>query len=210
MGIAPDIRQTDPSRAEADPTVVIPYRSESYSGMALLVRSATSAADTLGAAVRQQVRELDAELPLSNVESLERGLYRSYWRLRVFGTLFLVFAVIAMGMAAVGIYAVIAHATSRRTREIGVRLALGADARQVLLLVLRRGLVQIGLGMALGLTAALVACRYMERLLFKVPAQDPVTFSVVALVLFSAGLAACSLPARRAAKLDPLQALRHD
>ena len=85
------------------------------------------------------------------------------------------------------------------------------DFRQaVLLLVLRRGLVQIGVGLALGLTTALFACGYMERLLFKAPARDPVTFSLVAFVLFAAGLAACSLPARRASKLDPLEALRHD
>lgn len=137
-------------------------------------------------------------------------MQRGRWHLRVFGTTFLIFAVIAMGMAAVGIYGVMAHSTSRRTREIGVRLALGADTVGILRLVLGRGAKQLLVGMVLGLGAAIAVCRLMAGLLFKVSPQDPLTFAGVTLVLCMAGLAACWFPARRAARLDPMKALRYE
>ena len=104
----------------------------------------------------------------------------------------------------------IAYATSRRTRENGVRLALGAGAGTIVRMVLNRGLIQIGVGMTIGLTAAFFICRLMESLLLKVSPSDPITFGTVGLTLFSAGLAACLIPARRASRLDPLVALRHE
>jgi len=209
VGIAPDIRQSDPGRLQQGPVVTVPYNWQGYGGMALLIRTAGNAT-AKSSAVRREVQQLDGELPLFDVQTLEESLQRNRWHLRVFGTLFFVFAVIALGMAAVGIYAVIAHATSERTREIGVRLALGAGAGTIVRMVLNRGLMQIGIGMAIGLTAAFFICRLMESLLLKVSPSDPITFGVVGLTLFTAGLAACLIPARRASRLDPLDALRHE
>jgi putative ABC transport system permease protein len=209
VGIVPDIRQSNPGNRQQGPVVVTPHRWETQNGMGILIRTAGNAT-SLATALRQEVQKMDGQLPLSDVSTLGANLERGVWHLRVFGTLFLIFAAIALGMAAVGIYAVIAHATSQRTREIGVRLALGAGAGTIVRMVLNRGLVQIGIGMAVGLTAAFFVCRLMESLLLKVSPSDPITFGAVGLTLFSAGLAACLIPARRASRLDPLVALRHE
>jgi ABC-type antimicrobial peptide transport system permease subunit len=164
----------------------------------------------LASAVRREVQKMDSELPLFDVRTLNANIERGRWYLRVFGTLFLSFAIIAMGMAAVGVYAVIAHATTQRTREIGVRLALGANAGTIVRMVLNRGLGQVSLGMAIGLITAYFVCSLMGSFLIKVSPSDPLTFSVVGLTLFTAGLAACLIPARRASRLDPMVALRHE
>ncbi|MBL8238222.1 MAG: ABC transporter permease [Bryobacterales bacterium] len=209
VAIAPDIRMSDPGRAQRGPVAAIPYNATSQNGMALMMRTAGDST-ALTSALRREVQQLDGELPLFDVNTLEGKMQRNYWHLRVFGTLFLAFAVIAMGMAAVGIYAVIAHATGQRTREIGVRLALGAGPASIIGLVLQRGLAQIGIGMTLGLTAAYFLCRLMATLLLKVSPSDPFTFGIVGVTLSLAGLAACLIPARRASRLDPLEALRQE
>lgn len=209
IGIAPDVRQSGPGNAQQGPVVTVPYNWESQNGMAILVRTSGNA-PALTSALRRQVQQLDSLLPLFDVGTLEDNLQRSRWHLRVFGTLFLVFAFIAMGLSAVGAYAVLAHATSQRTREIGVRLAIGASTGSIIRMVLTRGLWQIGAGLTLGLTAAFFLCRLMGSLLIKVSPSDPLTFSTVGLTLFFAGVAACLIPARRAARLDPLQALRQE
>jgi ABC-type antimicrobial peptide transport system permease subunit len=113
-------------------------------------------------------------------------------------------------MAAVGIYAVLAQATSRRTQEIGVRIALGASIRNIMLLVMRRGLWQILAGLALGLAAAFPAARLMASLPIGVSPTDPVVFIAVAAALATVGLVACWLPARRASRLDPVKAIRYE
>ena len=208
-GVVPNIRHGDPGQDRGGPLVAVPYNWEGQSGMALMIRTAGNAAG-LAPALRREIQQADGELPLFGVGTLEENLERGRWYLRVFGTLFLVFAVIAMGMAAVGIYAVIAHATGQRTREIGVRLALGAGAGTILGMVLRRGMWQIGIGMGLGLTAAYFLCRLMTSFLLGVSPADPFTYGCVGLTLLIAGLAACLIPARRAARLDPLAALRHE
>jgi predicted permease len=208
-GVIPDIRHGDPGRPRGGPLVAVPYNWEGQAGMALMIRTAGNAAG-LATAMRREIQQADGALTLFDVGTLEQNLQRGRWYLRVFGTLFLIFAAIAMGMAAVGIYAVIAHATGQRTREIGVRLALGAGAGTILAMVLRRGIWQIGIGMGLGLTAAYFLCRLMTNLLLGVSPTDPITYGCVGLTLLSAGLAACLIPARRAARLDPLAALRHE
>jgi ABC-type antimicrobial peptide transport system permease subunit len=160
--------------------------------------------------LRNEVRQIDQDLPLFDTLTLEERFSRQRWYLRVFGTMFLVFAGVAMGMASVGIYAVVANAVSRRTREIGVRMALGAGVGSILRLVLGRGVRQLVLGMALGLAAALMVCRLMAGLLFKVSPSDPMTFVSVSLVLGGVGFLATWLPARRAARLDPVKALHYE
>lgn len=113
-------------------------------------------------------------------------------------------------MVGVGVYGVMAHDAGRRTREIGVRLALGANGGNILRLVLRRGLLQLGLGVVLGLTCALAVCRLMGKLLFGISPSDPVTYITVAAILSVTGIVAVWLPARKAARLSPVQALRYE
>ncbi|MCC6369145.1 MAG: ABC transporter permease [Bryobacterales bacterium] len=209
VGVTRDVRQNNPIDGVEDPVIFVPYQQESYSGMTLLLRTQPDAS-ALAAPLRAQVQSLDEDLPLSGVELLSESIQRDRWYLRVFGSLFLIFAAIAMLMAAVGIYAVMSQATIRRTQEIGIRIALGADIPDILRLVLGRGMKQLALGMALGLAAALAACGLMASLLFHVSPRDPVTFAAVVAVLAAAGLLACWLPARRAAALHPLKALHYE
>jgi putative ABC transport system permease protein len=132
------------------------------------------------------------------------------WFLSLFGKIFMGFALIALLMATVGIYAVIANATSNRTQEIGVRMALGANIRNILLLVMTRGLWQIGAGLLLGVAAAWPLMHVMASLPLGVSTSDPRVLLTVGLVLASVGMFACWLPARRAAALDPVKAIRYE
>ena len=160
--------------------------------------------------MRKTVQSLDRGLPLSEALRLSDAIERSLWFLRVFGRVFVAFAIVAMLMASVGIYAVIAHATGRRTQEIGVRIALGATMRNILLLVMRRGLCQIGVGLVVGLGVAIPLSRVMASLPMGELRSDPAAVFWVALTLAWVGVFACWLPARRAAGLDPVKAIRHE
>jgi predicted permease len=207
-GVAADLAQR---RDEHGPEtlVFLPYRQEGFDSMGLMVRSNGNPA-ALTSAVRGAVQSLDQDLPLSEVRTLAEALEKNQWYLRLFGKLFGGFALIALVMASVGIYAVIAQAASSRTREIGVRMALGATSRNILGLVLRRGVAQLAAGLALGLAAAYPVARLMAALPMGVSPSDPVSFAVVSLVLIGVGLFACWLPARRAAVLDPVKAIRYE
>ena len=172
--------------------------------MSLVVESA---ADPLQS-MRNAVQSLDGELPLSEPLRLKDAIEEQIWFLRVFGKVFLAFALIAMLMASVGIYAVIAHATGSRTQEIGVRIALGATVRNILLLVMRRGLWQIAVGLTVGLAAAFPLAHVMASMPMGGLRSDPSILFAVGLTLAFVGVFACWLPARRAAGLDPVKAIR--
>jgi ABC-type antimicrobial peptide transport system permease subunit len=188
------------------PLIFVPYRQEGWNSMTLAIEGS---GDPSGP-VRAAVQSLDAELPLRDVSSLSAALEHQTWFLRVFGKIFGSFAFIGMVMASVGIYAVIAHAGSQRTQEIGVRMALGASVRSILMLMMKRGLWQIGAGLALGLALAIPAVRLLTALPLGVSTADPMVFLAVASVLVSVGVFACWLPARRAATLDPVKAIRYE
>lgn len=188
------------------PLIFVPYRQEGWDSMSLIVESSHDPT----AAVRAAVQKLDPELPLREVSSLSDAMERETWFLRLFGKIFASFAFIGLIMASVGIYAVIAHAGSRRTQEIGVRMALGASVKSILMLVMRRGLWQIGAGLVVGLALALPAIRLMAALPLGVSTSDPTVLVMVAAVLVGVGAFACWLPARRAAALDPVQAIRYE
>jgi putative ABC transport system permease protein len=135
-------------------------------------------------------------------------LAQQRWPFRVFGSLFAIFAGIALVLSAVGLYAVMAYSVTQRTAEIGVRMALGAATRQVSWLILRQGLVQLGLGLALGLLGAFGISRVLRTLLVQITPTDPVTFASITILLTVVAIAACLVPAWRATRLDPLVALR--
>jgi predicted permease len=205
VGIAADLVQ-EVQENDPRPLLFVPYRQEGWSSISLVVESA---ADPLQA-MRTTVQSLDPELPLNDPYLLKDALEHQTWFLRVFGRIFMGFALIAMLMASMGIYAVIAHATNSRTQEIGVRLALGATMRNILLLVMKRGLWQIGAGLVLGLGGALPFAHLMASLPFGMARSDASIFLIVALGLASVGVFACWLPARRAAGLDPVKAIRYE
>ncbi len=196
-----DLNENDPK-----PLLFEPFRQEGWSGMALLVQSTVDPTS----AVRAAVQNLDPDLPLRDVSMLAGAVEHREWFLHLFSRVFLGFALIALLMASVGLYAVIAHATGSRTQEIGVRMALGANSRNIMMLVMKRGLWQIGAGLVLGLGAALPITRLIASLPIGVAPSDPIIFPLVASVLAAVGLVACWLPARRAAALDPVKAIRYE
>ena len=166
----------------------------------------------LAPSVRTAVQSIDSELPLFDLATLPAAFKRSNWSIRVFGALFFAFAVIALLMASVGIYAVVAQATARRTREIGIRMALGSTATAIIRLVFSSGLLQLASGVGLGLILAFAATDLMDKtgLLFRVSARDPWVFVVVPVFLAAVGVLAIWLPAYRASRVDPIRALRVD
>jgi predicted permease len=162
------------------------------------------------AAVRAALADVDSDLPMSSVRTVEDAEAQASSESRVLGTLLTVFAGLALLLACTGVWAVVAFAVTRRTRELGLRMALGARAGQVVGLVMRRGIATALAGVALGVGAAWIATRVLRGLLFEVAPSDPVTFAAGAGVLLTVALLAAWLPARRATRVDPMEALRSD
>ena len=180
-----------------------------YDEMTILLRTAGEPA-SLAAAARREILAIDKDQPVSDVRTMESWLTESVSRTR-FGTLLLgAFSVIALILAAAGISGVMSYSVTQRQSEIGVRMALGARARDVLRLVVRQGLALVVVGVALGLLGAVALTRVISSLLYGVSATDPWTFAALALLLTGVSWVACYIPARRAARVDPLVALRSE
>jgi putative ABC transport system permease protein len=160
--------------------------------------------------LRAHVAELDSSLPLFEVTTLEESVGRTVSARRLASMLLLGFAVTALLLAAIGVYGVISLNVNNRTNEFGIRLALGAQPRDVLKMVVLGGLRVAAVGVAVGIAASLVLTRLMEKMLFGISPSDPLTFSLVTTILVLAALAASFIPARRATKVDPLIALRYE
>jgi predicted permease len=184
--------------------------AQSPSGTMYVVARTSVEPSSLAPAVTKEARALDANVPAFDVKTMEQRLSDSLARRRFAMTALGLFALVAMALAAVGIYGVMSYAVAQRTREIGVRVALGAQTSDVLGLVIRQGMLLAALGIALGLVGAAGVTRVMGSLLFGVGATDPLTFASIALLLGAAALLACYVPARRAAKVDPMVALRYE
>ena len=167
---------------------------------------ATAAAPT----VRNVLHEMDPELPLYEVKTMDDYLALSVGRQRFQTILLGCFAGIALLLTAVGLYGVMAYSVAQRTREIGVRMALGASEQQVRQMVLSAGAKMAGIGLAIGIVGALVLTRFMQSMLYEMKSHDPVTFVGVCVVLGAVALLASYIPARRATKVDPVVALRYE
>jgi predicted permease len=191
------------------PFIYYPLRQEYEASVTLVVRSGGEPQALVGA-VRGEVQKLDANLPVFGVKTMAEHLGLSYFPARVAAALLSSFGLLALALAGIGIYGVTSYAVAQRTREIGVRVALGARPRDVLRLVLGQGMILIGIGLASGLAAAFALTRLMTNVLYGVSATDPLVFAGVVLLLVGVALAACFIPARRAMKVDPMVALRYE
>jgi ABC-type antimicrobial peptide transport system permease subunit len=162
------------------------------------------------AGIRQEVAKLDPELPLANVSTVQQAMDRSLVTTRLTNSLLAGFAATALLLALTGIYGVMSLNVANRRNESGIRLALGAQTSNVLQLILKQGLKLAVVGVALGLLVALAFTRLLKGLLFGISANDPLTFALIAALLVGVALLACWIPARRATKVDPLEALRSE
>jgi putative ABC transport system permease protein len=175
-----------------------------------LVVGATGRPEALADAVRQTVWSLDRDQPILQLGTMQARLDEVYAPRRFNMLLFGMFALVALVLAAAGLYGTLAYIVAQRTHEIGIRLALGAQTRDVLWLIIRQGLALTLIGVALGLGAALALTRVLQNLLYEVSATDPVTFAGIALLLVGVAFIASYIPARKATKVDPLVALRYE
>ncbi len=208
IGIVGNVRY-DSLIDESPPAVYFPHPDLAYSFMTLVVRTDGEPA-AIAPAIQREIRSLDPNQPVSDVRTMNQVMSEWVSRSR-FNTLLLgLFAGLATLLSAVGIFGVMNYSVALRTRELGLRLAVGAQPRQVLLLVLKQGFLLTLIGVGLGLVAAFALTRLLSGLLFGVGAFDITTFTLISLLLLSVSLLACYLPARRAMRIDPLRALRYE
>ncbi len=196
--------------AEDTRTFIWTPLTQDYMSSGMIVVRTTGNPDTMFAAVRGEVQALDPNLPLFDVTTLKNHMRLALFPARVAATVLGVFGLVALLLSAIGIYGITSYAVSQRTHEIGIRMALGAQLRDVLRLVLNHGLKLTLIGAALGLVGAYLATRAITAVLYGVSATDPLTFVSVSVLLIGVALLACYVPARRATKVDPLIALRNE
>ncbi len=206
VGIVGDVKDAGLNEPHA-PQIYLPYRQWPMQSMTVVMKT-TTPPELLVAAVRQEIRAIDPNLPVSNIGSLEKIIAESISQPRFYMLLLGIFAAVALLLAAIGIFGVLSYAVSQRTREIGIRMALGAPGRTVVRLILRQAMMLVLSGVAAGTIAALLLSQTMTKMLFSVTPTDPVTFGGVAAVLVGVALVASYLPARRATRVDPIVALR--
>jgi predicted permease len=194
-----------------DPTPMIyrPMQQEYAPGAALLVRTSGELGKLLGA-VRDQVQTLDKNMPIRGTGTIQEQIEQGLWASRMGAALLSIFGGLALALAMIGIYGVMSYTVAQRTQEIGIRMALGAQASDVLRLVLGQGMLLALSGAAAGIVGALLVGRMIADLLYGIRPQDPITYAGVALVLILVALVACYIPARRATRVDPLVALRYE
>jgi putative ABC transport system permease protein len=208
VGVVGDIRDVALSR-DPGPIMYVPFAQAPLWGAEVVVRSSLNAA-SVAAGIRGAVNSIDKNLPVTDVESFPEVLGASVAQERFRTLLMIAFSAAALLLAAVGIFGVISYSASQRTREIGVRMALGAQRAEVLKMIMAQGLRMALAGVGIGIAAALGVARFLTSLLYGVKPTDLVTFSAVSLLLIAIALLASYIPARRATKVDPMVALRHE
>ena len=208
IGVVGDLRDAALSR-KPGPMMYVPFAQAPLYGGEVVVRSSSSAS-SIAAGIRQTVHSIDKDLPVTDVESFPDAVGASIAQERFRTVMMSSFSGIALILAAVGIFGVISYSASQRTHEIGIRIALGAQQRNVLLLILGQGARLALLGLGIGAAAALPLTHLMAGLLYGVSGTDPLTFGTVGIVLFGVAVTACYIPARRAMRVDPMVALRHE
>ncbi len=209
IGVVGDTK-TGALEGEASPQMYVPHAQDSsWGGLSLVVRT-SGTPSALTPAVRGVVLSIDPDQPVFNIKTMDDIVAASVATRRISMLLLSGFAGLALLLAALGVYGLISYSIAQRTHEIGLRMALGAQARDVLVLVLRQGMSLVLIGVGIGLAAAFALTRVMSSLLYEVSASDPVTFIGVALLLIFVALVACLIPARRAMKVDPMVALHYE
>ena len=208
VGIVGDVKQY--GLAQPSPLQTYePYFQMPFSGATMVVRTEGNPA-TLSGAIRSEVLAIDNEQPVSRIRTLDQILSGSVQQERFLMLLLGVFAAVAMVLAAVGLYGVMNYAVTQRTHELGIRMALGASAGDVLKLIVGHGMMLALIGVAIGLAGAFALTRLMDTMLFSISTTDPLTFAGISVLLTGVALVACLAPARRAVKVDPIRALRHE
>jgi ABC-type antimicrobial peptide transport system permease subunit len=209
VGVVGDVRQYGPA-TEPWPEIIMPYEQHPQTATSLnIVVRASAPANTLWGPIQRKVRARSTEVPVkftSMNDLLAENTAAPRFRTLLLG----LFAAMAVCLAMAGVYGVVAYTVGQRSSEIGLRMALGAGTGDVLRMILRQGMALTGIGLAVGLIAAVAATRLVASMLFEVKASDPATYLGVAALLGVVSLAASYIPARRAARVDPASALRHD
>jgi putative ABC transport system permease protein len=211
IGVVGDVRHAGLA-SEAEPMIYVPLSQATFGffgdwGMTLVIRTESNPLDMVSA-VRRVALDMDPSLPLYEVGTMEGAISDSVAERRFNMALLAAFALLALALAAIGVYGAISYRTSNRTHEIGIRMALGARRGDVLKMILKEGAVVILIGVFGGLVGAVALTRVMQSLLYEVSATDPVTFSGLSMILFAVAILACYIPARRATRIDPMTALR--
>ncbi len=211
VGVVPDMKMEGIGNNDASPAGFYIPIAQSGVGNRVSIALRTQG-DPLAAAsaVRAKIAGIDPHLPIYDVLSMEEVIAEETWFYTTFGTLFMVFGFVALFLAAVGLYGVMSFAVSQRRTEMGVRMALGADGRSLIGLVMKKGSIQLAVGLAIGLVIAFLAASPLELVLYEVDAHDPVVFGIIVVTLAVTGLLASFIPARRVAKVDPATALHSE
>jgi putative ABC transport system permease protein len=208
VGVVADIKNEGLTQRPR-PEIYFPYVQFPTRGLSLMLRT-TVPALTLAEPLRHQIRSVDSTLAVTDIRTMEQAKSESFSATGFQSLLLGAFAGLALLLAATGIYGVLSYSVGQREREIGIRMALGARIENVRALVLRGGMKSVLWGVGLGLIAAVVLTRFMAHLLFQVDAIDPATFAAAALTLIGAAVVACYIPAQRATRVDPIEALRRE
>jgi len=195
-------------KTEIRPTTYWPHPQLAYNAMTLTVRTAGDPV-TFAPSVEREVQAVDSDQPVSDVRTMDQWIARTLSQVRFSSLLMTIFAGLALGLAAIGIYGVMSYAVSQRTSEIGIRLALGAERRDILQLIVANGARLAAIGLTIGIVLALLLSRTITSLLYETAGADPSTFAAVVVVLGAVALLACYLPARRASRIAPTEALRY-